>query len=63
MPSGRNIKFIKNKLYIRGIIASCLEDFSGGLLLIRINENQYLYEGDEFLTDVKYVSTISETHN
>ena len=26
-----------------------------------MDENQYLYnEGDEFLTDVKYVSTISE---
>ena len=61
IPSGRNIKFKKNKSYIRGTIASCLEDFTGGLLLIRVDENQYLYnEGDEFLTDVKYVSTISE---
>ena len=54
-------KIQKNKSYIRGTIASCLENFIGGLLLIRVDENQYLYkEGDEFLTDVKYVSTISE---
>ena len=38
-----------------------MEDFTGGLLLIRLDKYQFLYnEGDELLTDVKYVTAISE---
>ena len=60
-PSGRIIKIRKSKQDIKGTIATCLEDYSGGLLLIKIDETQSFYkEGDELLTNVKYVTSITE---
>ena len=60
-PSGRIIKIRKSKQDMKGTIATCLEDYSGGLLLIKIDETSSFYnEGDELLTDVKYVTSITE---
>jgi len=60
-PSRRIIKIRKSKQDIKGTIATCLEDYSGGLLLIKIDETKSFYnEGDELLTDVKYVTSITE---
>ena len=60
-PSGRIIKIWKSKQDIKGTIPTHLEDYSGGLLLIKIDETQSLYkEGDELFTDVKYVTSITE---
>ena len=40
-------------------MATCLEDYSGGLLYLRIDENYYLYnKGDELLCDIKYISLL-----
>ena len=60
--SGKMIKIMKNKNYFKDTIATCLQDYSGGLLLllIRIDETQYLHkEGDELFTDIKNVTSIT----
>ena len=58
--NGGIIKHKKIENEIKGTIATCLENYSGGLLLIRVDEDQYLFkEGDEFLIDIKYVSSIT----
>ena len=48
----------KNKRFNKGTIAICLEDYTGGILLIRIEETQQYYKKDE--ADIKYLKSISK---